>query len=236
MYKLLRQLALKFGYDLVKDKNKDFDAQLNQFLQKNQFDGVIDVGANIGQYAQRLMTAGWHKPIFSFEPNPQVHALLQSKAQNIPAWRVQPAMALGSKTGTAQFQISKESDMSSLLPQTDLLQKISPSSSISRTIDVKVVRLDELAQTFSDCQKLFVKMDVQGFESEVLTGATGLLPKIHGLQLELSLLTMYSGEKLWLPMIEDLATMGFAVHLLFPGYFERKLARQLQVDCIFLRE
>ncbi len=236
MYQTLRHLALKFGYDLVKDKSKGYDAQLNQFLHKNLFDGVIDVGANIGQYGQRLIQAGWHKPVFSFEPNPQVHALLKAKAQAYPLWQVQEPLALGSKGGVAQFQVSQESDMSSLLPQTELLQKISPSSSVSRTIEVRVKRLDELAATFTDCQKLFVKMDVQGFEAEVMAGATGLLPKIHGFQLELSLLPMYSGEKLWLPMIEDLANMGFAVQLLFPGYFERKLARQLQVDCVFLRE
>ena len=42
---------------------KDLDAQLAFTLQQQAVDAVIDVGANVGQFATRLRTAGWSGPI-----------------------------------------------------------------------------------------------------------------------------------------------------------------------------
>ncbi len=249
MHAILRKFFQKFGYDLVKHKGKDYDSQLRIFLEANDITAVIDVGANIGQYATRLFAIGWQKEIISFEANPEVQTQLASRAaafnkknsKKFPLfskkgiWQVLDPMAVGSHTGQVEFQISAESDMSSVLPQSDVLKEISSSSEISKKIQVPMRRLDEIKELTSRKDRLFLKMDVQGFEAEVLAGASGLLPQIIGIQMELSLLTLYKGETLWLDMIEKMRGLGYETRLLFPGYFERKLARLLQVDCVFLK-
>ena len=52
----------------------------------------------------------------------------------------------------------------------------------------------------------------------------------------MSLVRCYEGERDFRDLIDDLAAAGFRPFLFIPGYFERKLARQLQVDGVFMRE
>jgi Methyltransferase FkbM domain len=84
-------------------------------------------------------------------------------------------------------------------------------------------------------QHTFLKVDTQGFEAEVLAGARELLPRLQGIQLEISLVRCYEGERDFRELIDDLERAGFSPWLFLPGYFEPKLARQLQLDGVFMR-
>ena len=218
-------------------KLKELDAQLVYTLGRQGVDAVVDVGANVGQYAQRLRVAGWAGPILSIEPIPEVHALLRAQAAADPAWEVAPPFAAGATAGAIVLEVSAESDMSSTLPQSALLRDISPTSAVQRRVTVPQRRLDEPGLLGDrPWRRLFVKIDVQGAEPEVLTGLAGVWERVQGLQLELALLPLYEGERPWLDMVADLAGRGFAPYLMFPGYFSRALGRQVQLDMVFYRE
>jgi hypothetical protein len=45
----------------------------------------------------------------------------------------------------------------------------------------------------------------------------------------------YEGERGFRPMIDLMESLGFEPWLFLPGYFERQLARQLQIDGVFMR-
>jgi FkbM family methyltransferase len=213
-------------------------AQVVHTLGLFGIDAVIDVGANEGQYAASLRAHGWTGPVVSVEPIPEVHARLAARAAGDPAWTVLPAMALGAEDGgTAVLEVSAESDMSSLLPQGELLRRISPTSAVARRVAVPLRRLDrlDLPLPAEADRRLFLKLDVQGAEFMVLEGASGLMPRVAGLQVEMALLPLYEGESLWQDTVARLADAGFALHLLITGYYERKLGRQLQVDGVFYR-
>ena len=146
-------------------------------------------------------------------------------------------MALGATDGEATIEVAAESDMSSILPQTELLRRISPSSKVIGRERVPLRRLDGLAGDYlKPDEGTFLKVDAQGFEAEVLAGARELLPRLRGLQLEMSLVRCYEGERDFRELIDDLEDAGFRPWLFFPGYFEHKLARQLQIDGVFMRE
>ena len=78
-------------------------------------------------------------------------------------------------------------------------------------------------------------MDTQGFELEVLLGATESLQKIAALQLEISLLPLYEGA----PLIEDIVShvraAGFVPFWFLPGFWNPKTHQQLQLDGLFVR-
>ncbi len=213
-------------------------AQLTGTLERQGVDAVVDVGANRGQYALALRAAGWRGPILSFEPIPELREGLAGLAAADGAWEVAPAMALGAADGEATLEVSAEDDMSSLLPQSDRLRAISPSSAVRRRLRVPVARLDGPAAGVRGrpWRRLFVKADVQGGEPAVLAGMAGLWDRVAGLQLELALVPLYEGERPWLEVIQDLAGRGFAPYLLIPGYFARALGRQVQVDAVFYRD
>jgi FkbM family methyltransferase len=208
-------------------------AQLVHALGFHGVDAVVDVGANEGQYAASLRAHGWAGPIVSVEPVPEVHARLAARAAADPAWTVLPPFAAGASDGEAVLEVSAESDMSSLLPQGPLLRRVSPTSAITRRITVPLRRLDSLDLPGA---RPFLKLDLQGGESAALDGAERLLPQLAGLQLELALVPLYEGEPGWRGVVDRLEARGLALHLLIPGYYERKLGRQVQVDGVFFRE
>jgi len=233
----LQRLARRLGYDLTpRAKARPLQAQLIAVLERFGIGCVIDVGANAGQYGATLREWGYAGRIVSFEPQAEPHRRLARRAAADPRWRVAPPLALGAHAGEVELEISAESDMSSLLPQSALLQRISPSSRIIGRERVEVARLEDvIADYLEPGERLFLKIDTQGYEAQVLAGARGLLPRLEGVQLEMPLVGCYAGERGFRELIDDLAAAGFSPFLLMPGYFERKLARQLQVDGVFMR-
>jgi hypothetical protein len=145
-------------------------------------------------------------------------------------------MAIGDRDGEVEIEVSAESDMSSILPQSELLQRISPSSAVLRHERAPLARLESAAQPYlAPEDRIFLKIDTQGFEPQVLAGAGNLMARLCGLQLEMSLVPCYEGEVDFRAMLDRLAVAGFEPYLFIPGYFERKLGRQLQLDGVFMR-
>ena len=236
--KPLQQLARHFGYDLTpRKKAKSPNAQLAAVLTHHRIDTVLDVGANVGQYGQRLRDWGYEGRIISFEPLSSAHAKLLTQSAPDSRWTVAPRMAIGDSDGEIDIQVSAESDMSSILPQSDLMRDISPSSKIETTERVPIHRLDSVAKDHVNAEdRVLLKIDTQGFEPQVLDGSEVLLPTLAAVQLEMSLLPIYQGEQDYLTMIRRLETAGFVLGLVLPGYFERKLGRMLEIDGVFLRK
>jgi FkbM family methyltransferase len=234
----LQRLARRLGYDLIaRTKARPLQAQLIAVLERFEITVVLDVGANAGQYGTALREWGYAGRIVSFEPLAEAHRLLERRAAADPAWRVAPRMAIGDRDGEVEIEVSAESDMSSVLPQTDLLRRISPSSRVVGRETVPIRRLDGLVEDYvKPDDGTFLKIDTQGFEARVLAGARRLLPRLQGVQLEMALVRCYEGERDFRDMIDDLADAGFRPFLFIPGYFEHKLVRQLQVDGVFMRE
>jgi hypothetical protein len=85
-------------------------------------------------------------------------------------------------------------------------------------------------------EKVFLKMDVQGYEKNVLAGAVQSLPKIDGIQLEVALVELYAGETLVDEMWPMIRSMGFSLHHIIPGFQDRESGRLLEMDCIFIRD
>lgn len=126
--------------------------------------------------------------------------------------------------------------MSSILRQSALLRRLSPSSAVVEHLEVPLARLDGCLDLIDKAwRRLHLKVDVQGYEPKVLAGALGILPRLRTIQLELALRPVYEGEVGWREMIDRLAALGFEPALVLPGYFERKIARMLQLDMVFCR-
>ncbi len=87
----------------------------------------------------------------------------------------------------------------------------------------------------TDTERIFLKLDVQGFEYKVLQGAERFLARVAGIQIELSLVPLYDGEHLFHSMLHDLEERGFEMWSLIPGFVDPETGRLLQLDAIFFR-
>ena len=197
---------------------------------------VLDIGAHKGEYGGYLRRAGWTGRIVSFEPQSAVRPALEERAAADRNWQVAPAMALGRDDGEIALNISAETDMSSALPLAESALRFTPSSEM---VGRETVPLRRLATVFGDYARdgdtVFVKADTQGYESAVLDGAAPVMARIAGWQLEMSIEPIYEGETDWRVLLDRMERLGYASHLFIPGYFSRHIARQLQIDGVFMR-
>ncbi len=197
---------------------------------------VIDVGANVGQYARRLRRGGYAGQIMSIEPNPQAHADLCAAAAGDDRWTVVPPMALGVGTGTLTLNRPPASDMASVRPLTPTMAGFLDDARPVDRVTVPVDRLDRVFDTWVPADAVVaLKSDTQGYEAEVLAGADGVLDRITLLQLELSLVPVYAGTLHWRTMIDRLSALGFEPVLFIPGYFHKRTGRLIEMDGIFAR-
>jgi FkbM family methyltransferase len=199
-------------------------------------DVVLDVGAAVGNYGRWIREAGYRGRIYSFEPLSAAFKQLERNVASDPLWECRQ-LALGPEAGTAEINVAGNSDSSSLLPMEERHEKSAPSSIYIGTETVEVSTLDAIWDEFvGDARRVFVKLDVQGYELETLRGGAKALPKIYGLQAELSLVPLYEGGPLWTEVIEFMTEQGMHVAGLEPGHADPQTGEMLQCDAIFIRD
>jgi FkbM family methyltransferase len=197
-------------------------------------DLILDVGANTGQFALQCREAGYQGEILSFEPSAAAHAALLQSAALDPHWSVADRMALGSSNGEADINIAANSYSSSILPMLDAHLTANPASRYIQKEKVPLCRLDDVLPA-NPTRRIFLKIDVQGYESHVLAGATQTLTQILAIQLEMSLVPLYEGQVLMPQMQAELTAIGLDLWDLEPNFRDPATGRLLEVDAIFTR-
>ena len=172
----------------------------------------------------------------SFEPLSTAHRELAAAAASDPLWSVHERCALGDRQGLVALNVAGNSVSSSILEMAAAHAAAAPDSAYVGHEETALVTLDAVAQKYlGGTHRPFLKIDTQGFEWQVLTGAEQTLPSIHGVLCELSLVVLYEGQHLWREMIDRLEAAGFTLWGLQPGFMDRR-GRNLQSDAIFFRE
>jgi FkbM family methyltransferase len=209
---------------------------ITRFLSVARPATVLDVGANVGQYGLSLRKCGFTGRIVSFEAIPSVHARLSTVAAADPDWIVAQCCALGRARGESRVNLAQNSVSSSLLPMHDLHLSVAPDSRYIASESVRLEKIDDIALPLLPVAgNLFLKIDTQGYEEEVLAGADLLIKRVSAMQLELSLVSLYYGAPSLRRMLELCEDLGFQLHGLIPGIYEQKSGRLLQADGLFLR-
>lgn len=113
-----------------------------------------------------------------------------------------------------------------------------PPANYVGTEEVSVYRLDTVAlDLLGPTDTVFIKIDVQGFEKQVLEGAKSTLNhRCVGIQLELSCLPLYEGGMLIPEALELVYSMGFTLEAFIPCFTDPRNGRMLQADGIFFRD
>ncbi len=205
-------------------------------LVQHRIDLLFDVGANAGQYAMRARHLGFTGRIVSFEPLPEAHARLVHNARADAKWIVHERVALGAAPGDARINVSANSVSSSILPMLDAHAAAAPRSAYVGTATTPVQPLDALYDRYRGAgERAFLKVDTQGFESEVLKGAERSLATLVGVEIELSLVPLYEGQDLYRHFLDFFEGRGFALWDVAPVFRDGRSGRLLQVDAVFVR-
>ncbi|MAL85848.1 MAG: hypothetical protein CMI23_05780 [Opitutae bacterium] len=138
----------------------------SQFIKKN--DLVFDVGANIGSRSKIFINIGAN--VKAFEPQPELVKFLTQHIGKHPKFEL-INIALGEKIKTSKLKISDAHVLSSMCDRwIESTQKSGRFSNYkwNKSIDVQVNTLDNMISRYGSPE--FTKIDVEGYEFEVLNG------------------------------------------------------------------
>lgn len=197
---------------------------------------VLDVGANAGQYGGLLRRHGYGGWIVSFEPVGSAFDDLAQVADADTHWRAL-RLALGARAEHRQIAVAEVSQLSSFQPFTDYASAELPlASHVTHFEDVEVKALNDCWEEVLDgipSSRVFLKLDTQGWDLEVLDGASQRFGQLVGVQLEAAVTPIYEGVPTLARTLELVTAVGFDLTGVFPVNRD-SLSRLIEVDCVFI--
>ncbi len=202
-------------------------------LRAISVDGVLDIGANRGQFslACRLIMPGI--PIVAFEPIPDEATIFRRVHGKIPDVTLVQS-AIGETNGVATLHLSQSADSSSLLPIGKRQTQFNHNTAEVGTMDVSLQRLDDLAIYWHDKKRQLLKLDVQGYELSVLKGAQETIKHCAYVYAECSEVPLYDGQALRPEVEAFLGDHGFFLQSRHNEQWENGLL--IQADYLFYRD
>ena len=232
--RLVKKVIRSFGYRLKKLPVDDLEENLTSLFRDLEINCVLDVGAHFGEYGQRLRAMGYESRIVSFEPVKASFEILSRRAAADGNW-IACNIALGSSNSTAEINVPTGSVLASFL-ETSAYSK-AQYGSFSETDHKEVVKVATLDSSFEQCiqgiesPRVFLKMDTQGFDLQVLAGADESAKVVFGMQSEVSVKKIYEGMPDWISAIGVYKSLGYEITGLYPVNRDKNML-VIEFDCI----
>jgi FkbM family methyltransferase len=230
--------ARTFGYELIPSWRVEelaLERHLRSLFTRYEIDSVFDVGANRGQYRDFLRYAvGFQGTIHSFEPVAAVAERVAARARSDPSWHVHH-YALGDGEGARDINVNVSSTFSSFLePSANAGSGFGRHTVLAHRETVAMKRLDGVVSDLAvDPAKLYVKVDTQGFDLEVLRGGREALRRIKAVQFELAIRPGYQNVPEYREVLRQLEEWGFTLSGFFPVTTDERL-RAIELDCVMV--
>jgi FkbM family methyltransferase len=237
-----RRVAAKLGYEVVRPEwlhQRAFAHHLARLFARFGIDCVLDVGAHRGEFRDFVRGAvGFAGLVVSFEPLRDTARALEERARSDPRWIV-CTHAFGSRGGDRDIHVTRADVLSSFLtPDASVVTEFADRNVVARDERVPVRRLDEILpglRAQHAPRGIYLKLDTQGFDLEVVAGAGDELAAIAALQTELSVRPIYAGMPDHLDALRTLRERGFAVSGMYPVTSDPG-PRTIELDCVLVNE
>lgn len=235
MKRILRSILAKVGFSIGRRSQDPHRTLLG--LCGRPIRTIIDVGANEGQFASMIAARFPEARLLCFEPLPEPHGILARWAAGMGG-RVTPFnMALGAESGDAEMEMHLDhSPSSSLLKATPLTGEFYPHTLKHGSLRVSLRTLDDVVEGLANAPEpeILVKLDVQGYEGQVIRGGKRTLARASACLVEVNLDVLYEGQTSFQVLLFQLEELG----LTYAGNLEQSLAPDGHVvffDALFVR-
>ena len=200
-------------------------------LKKLKLDFIVDVGANRGQFALISRAIFPQATIHSFEPLEEPAKIFRDIFSGDPNVTLH-SCAIGQENTISCIHVTNDDDSSSLLPLTRMQSSIFNGITEKETRQVQVISLSQALGSISIPPVSLLKIDVQGFELEVLKGSEKILDKFSHLYIECSFVELYENQALAHQVISWLNEREFVLSGIHNIYYEKD-GRPIQGDFLF---
>lgn len=232
VHQSLNRIISRFGLRLIKYPPDPLNCRLRQ-IERAGVDLLLDVGANQGQYATMMRRAGYRGEIISFEPNPAAFAVLKRLADRDGRWSARNC-AVGREPGRLTLNVAQNSVSSSLLPIGEIALEAAPEARYIDKVEVAVITLAETIAANAH-RSIMLKIDVQGFEPEVLAGCGEHLHSVAVLEAEMAMAQTYTGQQSFEEVDASIRASGFRRVGFDYGFWNRTTGELLELDGIYVR-
>lgn len=233
LYLPIKKILRRLGYDVV-----IYRPVFEKALARYEIDTVLDIGANTGQFSLEIYKLLPEAKIYSFEPLHDIFSELKKNTATIPKFKAFN-VGLGATNGNIEIERSSFSPSSSFLHMSSLHKTVYPKSAETFKETVTLKRLDDVTnETESKIDlsgNLLIKMDVQGFESEVIKGGMETLKKAKVLLLETSFVELYTGQMLFDDIYKLIRSLGFKYIGRHGQHWNDKTNEVMYEDSIFVK-
>lgn len=229
----IRKFLHKFGVDL--HKYRPVPDKLN-WLRDMHIETVLDVGANIGQFASEIREILPNAHIYSFEPIASCYSQLIENMKNDKKFTA-INVGLGDKNEKVSINKSAYSPSSSILTMEAGAKTLFPHTVAHETETITVKRLDDIRELSPDNLKkeILLKIDTEGYEGKALAGARKILRVAKVVIIENSYVSRYQGQMLFSDIYSLLRTEGFFYRGAWQQKLNSKTGEIIFEDSIFLR-
>ena len=196
---------------------------------------VLDIGANVGQFTVAVAKMFPGVQVHSFEPVPECFMRLRknvSKLKNVSVYQ----LALGDTDGETVCHINSHSQSSSILPLSKEHCAAFPNAREISQVPIKISRLDTIFATRKIDSPNLLKIDVQGYEANVLRGGEETLKRIQYVVAETSFKSLYQGEPIFLDLVRLMESRGFQFIRPVGWLSDPRNGEILQMDALFSRQ
>jgi len=235
--KIIAGILRKYGYQISKTHTLEYKISVGEYkwLQDYGIKTVIDVGANIGQFALMIHKIINDAAIYSFEPISECYKELVNKEDQINKLKCFN-LALGKETREGVINRNEFLPSSSILDMESLHKEAFPYTAKTNQEKINITSLDKIHNEIDWIQKILLKIDVQGYELEVLEGAKNSLNSVDLIIVETTFLKLYNNQ----PLFEDVYNFLYSRSFRYRGNFDQIInpntGRILQADAIFVKE
>ena len=214
MKKFIRQLIEKAGYTVFKTayapKQMDVILDIRRLVPLSSVQVIFDVGANVGETVLWFRGAFPHAHIVAFEPVKATFRELERRVGHLPKVTLLN-VALGAQPAVEVVHLQADSCLNSLNPS------VNHPAPAGHSEKVQVETVQNIARKLALPRIDFFKIDTEGYELPVLTGATDCLPTTAFIYAEIGVET--EGRRTnFFALHEFLGRHGFAFFGLYEPY------------------
>ena len=231
----IQQAFHLFGLDLKWHVPRPAHA-LGTLLELYQVDTIFDIGANDGVSGEYFRNVGFEGKIVSFEPVERFYRQLEQKSKMDHLWFCEK-VALGDAEGEQEINVTGDcGGASSFLPTTGHIEENAPELRVIGQERVSVKTLPSLIRKYyPNGNRLFLKIDAQGYEKKILEGVGAGLDRVVGMRIEMSIVQSYQDEPLICDMLPFIFGLGFKLCAIEEAWSNRLTQEVFQVDAVWFR-
>ena len=195
---------------------------------------VLDIGANVGQFAVAAAKLFPRVHVHSFEPVPESFKKLSKNVSKLPNVSIYQ-MALGDTDEETMCHVNRHSQSSSILSLSQEHRAAFPDAREIGQVPIRISRMDSVFAEQTLEAPVLLKLDVQGYEAHVLRGGEETLKRIQYVIAETSFKSLYHGETLFLDFIQLMHARGFQFLRPVGWLCDPHTGEVVQMDALFVR-